>query len=65
MTTLIMDERMEFWLQFAQTLRLVSIDPSRDRARVYIFTWQPTLWGEFALIRRRPRHDIGALPQSR
>ena len=39
------------WLPFAQTLRLVSLDPSRNRARVYTFTWQPTLWGEWALIR--------------
>jgi predicted DNA-binding WGR domain protein len=45
------DARIDDWIGFVQTLRLVSLDPSRNRARVYIFSWQPTLWGEIALIR--------------
>jgi predicted DNA-binding WGR domain protein len=45
------DADIEAWLGFVQTLRLVSVDPSRNRARVYVLTWQPTLWGEVALVR--------------
>ena len=48
---------IEAWLGFVQTLRLVSLDPSRNRARVYILTWQPTLWGEIVLVRSWGRLD--------
>jgi predicted DNA-binding WGR domain protein len=30
---------------------LVSIDPAKNRYRRYRITWQPTLWGEGALVR--------------
>jgi predicted DNA-binding WGR domain protein len=36
---------------FAQELRLVSIDESRNRARFYVLQWHPTLWGGLALVR--------------
>jgi predicted DNA-binding WGR domain protein len=52
-----LDDRIEAWLHFVQTLRLVSLDPSRNRARVYVLTWQPTLWGEIALVRTWGRLD--------
>jgi predicted DNA-binding WGR domain protein len=36
---------------FTHELRLVSIDLARNRARFYLLRWQPTLWGEVALVR--------------
>jgi predicted DNA-binding WGR domain protein len=51
------DADIEAWLDFVQTLRLVSIDPSRNRSRVSVLTWQPTLWGEIALVRTWGRLD--------
>jgi predicted DNA-binding WGR domain protein len=36
--------------QFRAHLRLTSVDPARNRRRFYALTWQPTLWGEWALI---------------
>jgi predicted DNA-binding WGR domain protein len=51
------DADLEARLGFVQTLRLVSVDPSRNRARVYVLTWQPTLWGEVALVRTWGRLD--------
>jgi predicted DNA-binding WGR domain protein len=51
------DVDIEAWLGFVQTLRLVSVDPKRNRARVYVLTWQPTLWGEIALVRTWGRLD--------
>lgn len=35
---------------FARFLRLVSIDPTRNRARFFTLQWQPTLWEERALV---------------
>jgi predicted DNA-binding WGR domain protein len=32
-------------------LCLASIDPSQNRYRLYRLYWQPTLWGEGALVR--------------
>ena len=51
------DADLDAWLGFVQTLRLVSLDPARNRARVYILIWQPTLWGEVALVRSWGRLD--------
>ena len=31
---------------------LESLDPAKNRARFYTVTWQPTLWGGGALVRR-------------
>ncbi len=36
---------------FAQFVRLLSLDPGRNRYRFYALTWQPCLWGGGALIR--------------
>jgi predicted DNA-binding WGR domain protein len=58
------DADLEAWLGFVQTLRLVSLDPSRNRARVYVLTWQPTLWGEIALVRTWGRLDHPGRSQS-
>ena len=38
---------------FAQELRLVRIDASMTPARFEVLSWQPTLWGEPALVRWR------------
>ncbi len=38
-------------LGFAQFVRLLSLDPGRNRYRFYALTWQPCLWGGGALIR--------------
>ena len=57
MSQRVTDPRIDDWIAFVQTLRLVSLDPSRNRARVYVLTWQPTLWGEIALIRTWGRLD--------
>ena len=51
------DDQVDDWIGFGQMLRLVSLDPSRNRARVYALTWQPTLWGEVALVRTWGRLD--------
>ena len=36
---------------FRAYVRFESIDPSRDRRRFYDLAWQPTLFGEGALVR--------------
>jgi hypothetical protein len=38
---------------FTQELRLVRIDAGRGPARFEIYQWQPTLWGDVALVRLR------------
>ena len=38
-------------LGFAQFVRLLSLDPARNRYRFYSLTWQPCLWGGGALVR--------------
>ena len=43
--------RIERVAQFQLFARLESVDASRNRHRFYELTWQPTLWGEGALIR--------------
>ena len=35
---------------FTRELRLVSLDPSRNRARFYLLQWHPTLWDDVALV---------------
>jgi predicted DNA-binding WGR domain protein len=30
---------------------LASVDPSKNRYRLYRLSWQPSLWGEGALVR--------------
>jgi len=47
---------------FSQGVRLVSVDPTRNRARVYRLAWQPNLWGGGVLIRAWGR--IGASEHS-
>ena len=36
---------------FEQAVRLTSVDPATNRARVYALAWQPGLWGGVALVR--------------
>lgn len=36
---------------FRQRVALASVDPARNRARFYLLTWQPGLWGGGALVR--------------
>jgi predicted DNA-binding WGR domain protein len=36
--------------QFRASIRFVSLGPARNRARFYRLHWQPTLWGELALV---------------
>ena len=36
---------------FRQRVVLASVDPARNRARGYVLTWQPGLWGGGALVR--------------
>jgi len=36
---------------WAEGIQLQSIDPSRNRYRVYRLSWQPCLWGGGALVR--------------
>ena len=38
-------------LGFDQFVRLLSLDPARNRYRFYCLTWQPCLWGGGALVR--------------
>ncbi len=35
---------------FHAFVRLSSVDPTVNRFRVYVLSWQPTLWGDFALV---------------
>jgi predicted DNA-binding WGR domain protein len=44
-------------------LRLVSVDPFRNRFRFYTFTCEPTLWGEWAI--RCTWGRIGGMGRSR
>ena len=41
---------LEVLSQFQVLIRFASIDPAVNRARWYQLQWQPTLWGELALI---------------
>ena len=48
-------------LTFTSYIRFESADPSRNRQRFYDLLWQPTLWGEGALVRvwgRRGRPGV-------
>jgi predicted DNA-binding WGR domain protein len=38
-------------VRFDQYVRLLSLDPVRNRYRFYSLTWQPGLWGGGALVR--------------
>ncbi len=44
-------------------LRLVSVDPTRNRFRFYAFAWQRTLWGDWAISCSWGR--IGSIGRSR
>ena len=33
-------------------MRFESLDPAKNRARLYTITWQPALWGGGAIVRR-------------
>ena len=44
-------------------LRLESVDAAKNRFRFYTFTWQQTLWGEWAICCEWGR--IGSLGRSR
>ncbi len=35
---------------FHAFVRLISVDPAVNRFRVYVLSWHPTLWGDFALV---------------
>ncbi len=35
---------------FQAFVRLISVDPAVNRFRVYVLSWHPTLWGDFALV---------------
>ncbi len=48
---------------FRRSVRLVSIDPARNRFRVFVLRWQPTLWDSPALVRTWGR--VGAAGRSR
>ncbi len=37
-------------VMFHAFVRLISVDPTVNRFRVYVLSWQPTLWGDFALV---------------
>jgi predicted DNA-binding WGR domain protein len=41
---------VETLLQFTQHIRLISIDPTRNRARFYLLQWHTTLYGDRALL---------------
>ena len=38
-------------VRFDQFVRLLSVDPDRNRYRFYALAWQPCLWGGGALVR--------------
>ncbi len=47
---------------FHAFVRLSSVDPAVNRFRVYVLSWHPTLWGDFALVQTwgrlgRPGHS--------
>jgi predicted DNA-binding WGR domain protein len=44
------DIAVETLLQFTQHIRLISLDPARNRARFYLLQWQATLDGNRALL---------------
>jgi len=49
-------------LSFTSVLRFESRDPERDRDRYYDIVWQPSFWGDGALVcvwGRRGRHEFG------
>ena len=48
--------------EFRAYARFVSVDPAKNRFRFYTLTWQPSLWGEGALLRSWDR--IGAKGRS-
>ncbi len=37
-------------VRFHAFVRLISVDPAANRFRVYVLSWHPTLWGDFALV---------------
>jgi predicted DNA-binding WGR domain protein len=37
--------------QFQEYIRFTSIDPAKNRYRIYTLTWHPELWGGVALVR--------------
>lgn len=37
-------------VELVQPVRLVSVDPARNRARFYVLSVQTTLWGEPAVV---------------
>jgi predicted DNA-binding WGR domain protein len=41
--------------QFPEAIALASVDPSKNRYRLYWLRVQPTLWGELSLVRRWAR----------
>ena len=43
-------QQLEVLTQFQVHIRFASSDPAVNRARWYHLQWQPTLWGELALI---------------
>ncbi len=40
----------ETLVQFAHFIRFVSLDPTKNRNRFYLLSWQPTLDGSAALV---------------
>ena len=44
-------EMMETLTTFSAYVRFESVDPAENRHRFYDLTWQPTLFGEGALVR--------------
>jgi predicted DNA-binding WGR domain protein len=48
---------------FRHELRLVSVDPATNRRRFYALRWQPSLFGEPALLRTWGR--LGTVGRSR
>ena len=44
-------EMMETLASFRAYVRFKSVDPEQNRRRFYDLTWQPTLFGEGALVR--------------
>ncbi|MDP9356388.1 MAG: WGR domain-containing protein [Chloroflexota bacterium] len=37
-------------VRFHAFVRLISVDPAANRFRVYVLSWHPPLWGDFALV---------------
>ncbi len=41
---------LDAMVTFHAFVRLSSVDPTVNRFRVYVLSWQPPLWGDFALV---------------